>query len=539
MMGGVSVQELDLSKLTDDEAKHVWQVVRRDFDLRKKEEDRLGELKSKIEREDFKREMLAEWADLTQSHCIRCLKTFKFLLKNKRQCLDCRLHVCGSCSRYNKKEHGWLCDVCHMARVLKIGTLEWYHKNVRMRFKRFGSAKVMRSLFKRLGEENSCDDDDDDDDAKHHQYDTQSNPEVHTLGLEDSCMNATDSQRCVNQMKKTRRRLTVDPIVFGLDSGPGSQQLLKDQGKFVDVGSDLCLTPQQDDPVYSDNGTFPSRCTSRLSYSSYGSGSGGAPQRGYFLGPCDDDDDSEEDDDLTRSYPMYRAHLRPREHVSHESLNYPKQPPQISELNRRMSAIESLLSRMQEAELRDDEAPQARDSASPLCEWEDMDLNMEEHQLRQKLMAMAGDISDHSLSSDEEESTRSLSSQETSAEKKFSRSVVVPTWNPLTSSQKAEHSSESLEHKWQEEGSKSSFKGSTALLFELEDKIAQAAANVHDAQTQVSFIENRIAALNPGGMPLEKRQKSGVLLRTRRLSQYFPTTNGNETGLMRRRLSLV
>ncbi|KAM9803120.1 melanophilin isoform 2-T7 [Syngnathus typhle] len=525
MMGGVSVQELDLSKLTDDEAKHVWQVVRRDFDLRKKEEDRLGELKSKIEREDFKREMLAEWADLTQSHCIRCLKTFKFLLKNKRQCLDCRLHVCGSCSRYNKKEHGWLCDVCHMARVLKIGTLEWYHKNVRMRFKRFGSAKVMRSLFKRLGEENSCDDDDDDDDA--------------TLGLEDSCMNATDSQRCVNQMKKTRRRLTVDPIVFGLDSGPGSQQLLKDQGKFVDVGSDLCLTPQQDDPVYSDNGTFPSRCTSRLSYSSYGSGSGGAPQRGYFLGPCDDDDDSEEDDDLTRSYPMYRAHLRPREHVSHESLNYPKQPPQISELNRRMSAIESLLSRMQEAELRDDEAPQARDSASPLCEWEDMDLNMEEHQLRQKLMAMAGDISDHSLSSDEEESTRSLSSQETSAEKKFSRSVVVPTWNPLTSSQKAEHSSESLEHKWQEEGSKSSFKGSTALLFELEDKIAQAAANVHDAQTQVSFIENRIAALNPGGMPLEKRQKSGVLLRTRRLSQYFPTTNGNETGLMRRRLSLV
>lgn len=35
-------------------------------------------------------------------------------------------------------------------RVLKIGTLEWYHANVRTRFKRFGSAKVMRSLYKRL-----------------------------------------------------------------------------------------------------------------------------------------------------------------------------------------------------------------------------------------------------------------------------------------------------------------------------------------------------------------------------------------------------
>lgn len=42
-----------------------------------------------------------------------------------------------------------------LPRVLKIGTLEWYHENVRARFKRFGSAKVMRSLFKRLSGDNS------------------------------------------------------------------------------------------------------------------------------------------------------------------------------------------------------------------------------------------------------------------------------------------------------------------------------------------------------------------------------------------------
>lgn len=40
-------------------------------------------------------------------------------------------------------------------RVLKIGTLEWYHENVRARFKRFGSAKVMRSLFRRFDGEGS------------------------------------------------------------------------------------------------------------------------------------------------------------------------------------------------------------------------------------------------------------------------------------------------------------------------------------------------------------------------------------------------
>ncbi|XP_077436022.1 melanophilin [Vanacampus margaritifer] len=584
MLGAMTGKELDLSKLTDDEAKHVWQVVQRDFDLRKKEEDRLGELKTKIEREDCKREMLGERANFTQSHCIRCLKAFKFLVNSKRQCLDCHLSICGTCSRYNKKERGWVCDPCHMARVLKIGTLEWYHKNVRMRFKRFGSANVMRSLFKRLSGKHTYssdedDDDDDDDDAKHHRYDTQSNPEVHNLGFEDSCLDATHSQ-CYDQMKKTKRRLTVDPIDFGLDCDyvaksrryshqiPGSddimmmnlsvresdmasvfQQLLKDQHKVVDVGSDASSTPQQDDLVFSDNRAFPSRCMSRLSYSSCGSGSAGGPRGGggsYFLGP--DDDDSEEDHELRLAYPVYRAHLGPCDHLSQESLNYPNHPPQITDLNRRMSAIESLLSRLQVTLTPDQhlEAPQARDGASPLSGLEDADIV--EHQLRQKLMAMAGDISDHSLTSDEDESNRSVSSQESrEADKKStsvpsrptsSRSVVAPRLNELTTSQKTDRSTESLE-KGQEEGSKSSVKGSTALLFELEDKIAQAAADVQNTQTQVSYIENRIAALNSGGMSPEKRQKSGVLLRTRRLSQYFPARSGNETGLMRRRLSLM
>lgn len=40
-------------------------------------------------------------------------------------------------------------------RVLKIGTLEWYHKTVQARFRRFGSAKVMHSLFKRLSGKHS------------------------------------------------------------------------------------------------------------------------------------------------------------------------------------------------------------------------------------------------------------------------------------------------------------------------------------------------------------------------------------------------
>lgn len=85
------------------------------------------------------------------------------------------------------------------------------------------------------------------------------------------------------------------------------------------------------------------------------------------------------------------------------------------------------------------------------------------------------------------------------------------------------------EQRWRplEEGSKGSFRGSAALLFELEDKVAQAAANVQSAQSevikvnllvagtadvrwsppQVSYIEDRIAALNAAGIQGDRRRR--------------------------------
>ncbi|XP_066045500.1 melanophilin isoform X5 [Chamaea fasciata] len=143
-------RKLDLSKLTDEEAKHVWEVVQRDFDLRKKEEERLEELKCKIDQESSKREFLTSQSHLNETHCVHCLQPFKFLLNSKRQCLDCHFYTCKNCSRYNKKEQGWVCDPCRLSRIVKIGSLEWYYEHVRSRFKRFGSAKVLQSLYGRL-----------------------------------------------------------------------------------------------------------------------------------------------------------------------------------------------------------------------------------------------------------------------------------------------------------------------------------------------------------------------------------------------------
>ncbi|XP_035187634.1 melanophilin isoform X4 [Oxyura jamaicensis] len=143
-------RKLDLSKLTDEEARHVWEVVQRDFDLRKKEEERLEELKCKIDQESSKRAFLTNQSHLNETHCVHCLQPFKFLLNSKRQCLDCHFYTCKSCSRYNKKEQGWVCDPCRLSRIVKIGSLEWYYEHVRSRFKRFGSAKVLQSLYGRL-----------------------------------------------------------------------------------------------------------------------------------------------------------------------------------------------------------------------------------------------------------------------------------------------------------------------------------------------------------------------------------------------------
>ncbi|XP_063744789.1 melanophilin isoform X2 [Eleginops maclovinus] len=556
MPGNTTGKKLDLSKLTDEEAKHVWDVVQRDFDLRKKEEDRLGDLKTKIEKEDTKRELLGNQSSLTESHCIRCLEPFKFLVNSKRQCLDCQLHICKSCSLYNKKEHGWVCDPCHMARVLKIGTLEWYHENVRARFKRFGSAKVMRSLFKRLSGDHSGSQNDLEDP---HGYDTQSIPEVHN-GYEEHSMDATESPR-YKGMKKVKRRLTVDPFDFelGLDcfiesrgrphQAPVSQDMMDGgeresmlaEADMVSVfhqildekrkGLDLRMAPQQDDLGYLENQTIPSRSMSRLSYSSCGSGSAWGPQgsSSYLPGP----EDSEEDDQL---YPLYQSHLGPCSHTSQESLNTPNPPPQITDLNRRVSAIENLLNHLEQkvtsAYDETSEAPQTPNSTSPLPQCEDVDL--EEQQLRQKLHQMTDNISDHSLTSDEDEPSRPLSSQEIPAWRSHdvdAKPTRIPTRPPSRSSiilcrleEEQPQLSDSQTTPLIENGSKAGFRGSAALLVELEDKVAQAAANVQSAQSEVSYIENRIAALNAAGMPVDKRKRSAIPVQARRLSHHVPTS---------------
>ncbi|XP_069577285.1 melanophilin a isoform X1 [Brachyistius frenatus] len=562
-------KKLDLSRLTDEEAKHVWEVIQRDFNLRKKEEERLGDLKTQIEKEESKTELLV-CGSVGESLCIRCLQPFKFLLNSKRRCLDCRMFTCKSCSRYNKKEHGWVCDNCRMTRVLKIGSNGWYHDNVRNRFKRFGSAKVMRSLYKRLNGDHGRDDD------------TRSMPDVHSHvynGNEDD--NGEAEVQRYKVMRKSKRLLSVHPMDFDTEEylphsrRPSVQQMQEDRFYRNDVDHDHRANRRKsleryamrpDD--YAENRMVRTRSLSKISSS--------VARQQYV--------DTSDEEEYQRHRPMQQQPPHRRRNSRTSSQDNLGQAPPINELNKRMSAIESLLSRLEEKMTPSDEesVPAAHN---------------EEEKLRRKLSELAGNLSDKNLSSDDDATRKafslgrgvassrggvvitldslkdkelSSSSDEmpTEAQKRSSAAAlcdltteVLRTINATENAMIAYGLSEpadrthlagtdvkqaddafreleenvyitagrsyELETKLQrlEQSAKNRFGGTTdSELSELEDVVALTASRVQSAESEVSDIEGKIAALSAGG---SKKKVSGSHHHQRKKSnQDFLKTNG-------------
>ncbi|XP_016351073.1 melanophilin-like isoform X2 [Sinocyclocheilus anshuiensis] len=558
-------KNLDLSRLTDDEAKHVWQVIQRDFHLRKKEENRLGELKTKIMKEDTKRELLEYQPKLSDSLCIRCLQPFKFLVNRKRQCLDCKLFVCKSCSRFNKKDHGWVCNPCHMARILKIGTLEWFHENVRSRFKRFGSAKVMNSLFKRLNSDRACSQTDL---REPRDDDTHSMPEVHTGSLysqEDEQSERVDG-RHFSLMRKGRWLLPVDPLDFNLGiensaySRPplllysGSQEKVPQSKDSVteddwsttfkqilengthdkgDEMKDMLQISQRnlDKPSHFDDCTLlleqrmtKSRSLSKMSISSAGSSN-------YHLHrePSYSLEDSEDDDDDESEIHVIYSPAPHREHSPDEV------PPQIIELNKRMSAIETLLSRLEQKLTLPvtgaEQVEQKEEDLSP--------ADLEELELRKKLDELTEKISDKG-SSDEEDAMKPSENSPKKGAVYYAPAMrgdsaglenVRHEW-PLEVEWKAKPTvPKSL--KKQKRVRSFEFSNTTSCeLSQLEGKVARAVASVQSTQSGVTDIQKRIAALSAAGMTVETSRRRTP--RPSRTLHEFPIRGSNEARSLRK-----
>ncbi|XP_026219076.1 melanophilin a isoform X1 [Anabas testudineus] len=563
-------RKLDLSRLTDEEAKHIWEVIQRDFTLRKKEEQRLGDLKTKIEKEDTKRELLGSQSNVSNSLCIRCLQPFKFLVNSKRQCLDCHMYTCKSCSRYNKKEHGWVCDNCRMTRVLRIGTLGWYHDNIRNRFKRFGSAKVMRSLYKRLSGESGGRDDD-----------TQSMPDVRSNvhnGADDE--HADIEAQCYKVMRKGKRLLSVHPMDFeSEDYFPNSrrasvQQVQEDRCYRNDVDYDMYnhrmsrrksldrYATRPDD--YGDSRMVRTRSLSKISSS--------VARQQYV--------DTSDEDEYQRHPPMYQQPPYRRKNSRASSQENVGQAPPINELNKRMSAIETLLNRLEE-------------KMTPADLGSSQSGQNEEEKLRRKLSELAGNLSDKGPSSDDEAGKKnsrgqasirggpvvaldslkdkelSSSSDEmpTEAQKRSTAAAlcdltteVLRTINATenamveygfsqpvdrphlvgTEIKQADGAFRELEEnvyitagqsyeleaklRKLEQSAKNRFGGTTdSELSELEDVVALTAARVQSAESEVSDIETKIAALSAAG---SKKKVFGSYQKKKSSQDFNKSANG-------------
>ncbi|XP_033921733.1 melanophilin isoform X15 [Melopsittacus undulatus] len=454
-------RKLDLSKLTDEEAKHVWEVVQRDFDLRKKEEERLEELKCKINQESSKREFLTNQSHLNETHCVHCLQPFKFLLNSKRQCQDCHFYTCKSCSRYNKKEQGWVCDPCRLSRIVKIGSLEWYYEHVRSRFKRFGSAKVLQSLYGRLQPghgSNSA--------FLGRQDRVYSLPDINS---ECQLLTSGDAGDDSNDEDNVLRGAEAECYSRSFPDFPIPAEDASQESRITDADLVFHHIVQEEGPgriAPEQHFSTEVRLTvnsRRRSLERNGSPWSEQPRSRYSA-----DMDTSDEDMKEAQFPAY--------------------PPHHMKRRNRASSQENA---------------SHSGSQSPAPDSQ-LDPDAEEEELKRKLEELASNISDKEVSSEEEDCEE---------KKRAKKPEMSPSCDDMArdarkvylTAEKTFQLESTL--KELEEGAQHS--GTTdSELSELEDKVASAAAQVQQAENEVSDIESRIAALSAAGLTVKSVEKA-------------------------------
>ncbi|XP_050772488.1 melanophilin isoform X8 [Gopherus flavomarginatus] len=462
-------RKLDLSKLTDEEAKHVWEVVQRDFDLRKKEEERLEELKCKLEKEGTKRELLSNQSHLNETHCVHCLQPFKFLVNSKRQCLDCHFYTCKNCSRYNKKEQGWICDPCRLSRIVKIGSLEWYYEHVRSRFRRFGSAKVMRSLYGRL------------------QPGQKMNPTL--LGLHDRVYSLPDiNSEC--QLRAGGRVRSDSDEEDDLVDGAEAEHYTRSFPDFPDASEDT-----------SRKETMIAEADLAAVFHQI------LQEQGQHMTPPEQEFSTEVR--LTVNSRRKSLERNPKPGSPWNERHQPQYSPDMDTSDEDVKGAQKIsvyqpyhVKRRNRASSQENINHSGNQSPAPESHT---DPDVEEEELKRKLEELASNISDKGVSSEEEEEKKKdepkpkLSS---SSSDPPSDAQKVCTTAGKTSG--LDQTPRDLEERARHSGTTDS------ELSELEDKVASAAVQMQRAESEVSDIESRIAALSAAGLtvkPVEKPKK--------------------------------
>ncbi|KAG8124600.1 hypothetical protein E2320_019922 [Naja naja] len=503
-------KKLDLSRLTDEEAKHVWEVVQRDFDLRKKEEE-----------QDVEELILANMSTVS--------------------------HLLG--------------------RIVKTGSLEWYYQHVRTRFKHFGSAKVMRSLYGRMShgqktnftllglngrvhsmpdvtsdyhlyknnESEEGDTSDDVDGAESesyarmrkkkrllsvHSFDFETDSEYSSQSRRQSvqlspCPGIEDFQSTDNFPNGEEASMQKDSMVAEADLAAVFHHILQEQGKHTALPEQEFSTEVQ----FIDN----SHTKNLETIPKAGSPWNMQPQLQYSAKVDISVEDEKEAQERFIYQPRYTKH---RSRASSQGNGN-----QILELNKRISVIESMLSCLEEKILVHSEKPLDIDSY--------MDCSTEEKELRRKLEELTSSITEKAVSTDEENAGKkteeSKPEMDSSSDdlppdaKKVLSSVSLSsfqqtlfrqlpcnvTYFPVffdTSSTKNIYGLQKRRRELEDQTHHSATTDSE--LSELEDKVAFTVAELQHRETEVSDIECRIAALSAAGLTVktvERPKKKGSI----------------------------
>ncbi|XP_065655501.1 rab effector MyRIP isoform X1 [Hydra vulgaris] len=151
-------RNVDVSQLSRDECSHIINVIGKDIKIRKTEAERISELNKNLE--DFRRSILL--ANINRKKrfpyddfclCGKHMFTFCCFITGE-ECASCENYCCSKCREtiVYKGEDGieefYICYLCCKKREAKQKSVCWFYETTEKRFKRFGSSKVLRAIYK-------------------------------------------------------------------------------------------------------------------------------------------------------------------------------------------------------------------------------------------------------------------------------------------------------------------------------------------------------------------------------------------------------
>lgn len=140
--------DLNLGFLSDSERELILEVLRRDEELRRAEDQRIRKMKTDfldIKRKGAKRGS----GKYSQRVCGRCLEPLSRLTVFSCQCKMCHHNICGNCRTPVLPKGSWLCSVCAMESDLKKRTGDWFYNQRVNRFSANPGHDLVRSSMKK------------------------------------------------------------------------------------------------------------------------------------------------------------------------------------------------------------------------------------------------------------------------------------------------------------------------------------------------------------------------------------------------------